>query len=442
MSRWAALLQSPAFRLFWIGEAISVLGDQFYLVALPLLTFDLTKSPAALGAVLMTAAIPRALLIPVGGVLVDRFSPQRVFLASSALRGLIVGALTLLVFTHSLSLWHLFALSALFGVVDALAFPAFMSLPPRMVDESRLERANAAIQGTAQLSGMLGPALAGVLIAATGVPLAFAIDTASFCVSALTLWWMIRLLPLDRHVPAAVTRATTGKATPSAPGDAVRSLRAAVLYTWRDPVLRTVLMIVAAINVGVLGPIGVGLPSLALRELHGDSRLLGLVMGIFGAGTLAGTLLAAFARRPTRAGRVTSWSTWALATAMGLVGLGTRTPWPTIIVPVMLLAAGIALGYLNIIGISWLQARVPAEMMGRVMAFMILAANGLVPFSYALSGLVAERDVVYLFVGGAAAVSAAWLAAQGQQFRSATWGVAPSPKTATAALASADPDPT
>src|SRR6187401_2569774 len=105
-------IQKPAgplsvrnFRLLWIGEGISLLGDQFYLIALPWLVLQLTGSALALGTVMALASIPRALFMLVGGVLVDRFSPRKVIFASNLIRMILVGLLAALVLTNNIQLW-------------------------------------------------------------------------------------------------------------------------------------------------------------------------------------------------------------------------------------------------------------------------------------------------------------------------------------------------
>lgn len=418
MSVFIQLLRSRIFRLFWIGEAISVLGDQFYLLALPLLTLQLTGSPAQLGAVLMTAAIPRAVLMPIGGVLVDRWSPQFILLMSNLVRGIVVGCVTALVVFGTVEVWHLYVLAGLFGAVDALSFPAYMSFTPRLVDHTKLEAANAAIQGTARLAAMVGPALAGVLVASVGMLGAFAIDTASFAASVMTLWLVVRMLPRAAQTEPSTQRDDHVEQRQASLGEVVR-------YTFGDPVLRTVLVIVASINLGVLGPVGVGLPALILKQMGGSATLLGVTMGTFGAGSLIGMVIAALAPRPKRAGRITSYATGTLAVAMTTVGIGVMFTEAFALVFVMLFVGGVSLGYLDVVGLSWLQARVPSFMMGRVMAFMVLAANGLTPISYALSGFIAEAGVVPLFLGGGAAVACAWLAARSKAFKNASWSLSP-----------------
>lgn len=406
------LLESRIFRLFWAGEVISVLGDQFYLLALPWLTLELTGSPSMLGNVLMAAAIPRAALMPVGGILVDRWSPQSVLLLSNAVRGVIVTVLTVILVADMIQVWHLAVLGAAFGAADALAYPAFASITPRLVDADRLPAANAAIQGTAQIAGMIGPALAGVVVTIVGMAGAFAIDALSFAVSVATLLWLARLL-----AARSAARPAPGAAQPS---EAPKALLDVARFIVTDPVLRTVLVISAAINLGVLGPIAVGLPALVRGGLGAGVTTLGIVMGMFAAGALAGIAAAALAPRPSRPGPVTRWAAGALAAGMALLGVATMFPRIVALVFVTVFIAGAALGYLNVQGRSWLQARVPKAMLGRVMSLLALSANGLGPISYAASGFAAEHTIAGVFLGGGALVGLAWIFARDPAFSNAT----------------------
>src|SRR3954468_15218990 len=126
-------LRLPHFRNLWIGVTISLLGDQFYLVALPWLALQLTRSSVALGTILMTAAIPRAVLMLVGGAVTDRFSARRVLMATAAARPLLVGGVAVLVWLGLIRVWELYALGFLFGVADAFSFPAGPALMPTLV---------------------------------------------------------------------------------------------------------------------------------------------------------------------------------------------------------------------------------------------------------------------------------------------------------------------
>jgi MFS family permease len=127
------VLRRRDFRLLWIGEAISLLGDQFYMIALPWLVLQLTGDALAMGAVLALGGIPRALFMLVGGALTDRFSPRNVMLTSNLLRLGLVSILAVMVITGAMQLWMLFAFALLFGLADAFFFPAQSAIIPRLV---------------------------------------------------------------------------------------------------------------------------------------------------------------------------------------------------------------------------------------------------------------------------------------------------------------------
>ncbi|MDP9121992.1 MAG: MFS transporter, partial [Acidobacteriota bacterium] len=141
------LLLAP-FRNLWLGVTVSLLGDQFYLVALPWLVLQMTGSSLALGTILMTAAIPRAALMLAGGVVTDRFSARRVLITTASTRALLVGTVAVLIWLHVIELWHLYVLTFAFGVADAFSFPAGAALVPTLVAPRQLQAANSLLQSS------------------------------------------------------------------------------------------------------------------------------------------------------------------------------------------------------------------------------------------------------------------------------------------------------
>src|SRR6266545_7137967 len=196
----ASPLSVRNFRLLWIGEGISLLGDQFYMIALPWLVLQLTGSALALGTVMALAGIPRALFVLVGGAFVDRFSPRSVMIASNLARLVLVVLLSALVLTNTIRIEMLYAFALAFGLADSFYFPGQSAIIPQLLPEDQLQAGNTFVQGTAQLSLFLGPVLAGALIAllghaatadsassTEGIGIAFGIDALSFVASLLCL---------------------------------------------------------------------------------------------------------------------------------------------------------------------------------------------------------------------------------------------------------------
>jgi MFS family permease len=389
-------LQYRDFRLLWVGQGVSLLGDQFQAVALAWLVLSLTGSGLALGLVFVASAIPRAIFILVGGALADRFEPRRLLLFSDIVRGLTVGVMTVLVVTDSIEIWHLIVMGVLFGTVDALFFPALNTIVPSLVETDRLEAANAIVQGTSQLTGLIGPALAGVLVAVVGTGAAFAIDTASFAVAALCL---AAIRPRPRTVLAPAAPTSDAPAKPSLWGE----IRAGVRYAMSDPAIATLLILSAALNLAFSGPIAVGLPWLASERFGGDAALFGLMIAGFGAGAVIGAIAAGSLPRPRRTGRLLMAVGFGLGIGVGAIGLA-----PNALAVIALLALmGLGIGYVNVIVIAWLQARIDPEMRGRVMGLVMLASFGLAPISLVIAGLLVDIAATAMFLAAGGIVLAA-----------------------------------
>lgn len=388
------LLRNRNFRLLWVGEAISLLGDQFYLIALPWLVLQLTGDALAVGAVLALAGVPRALFMLVGGALTDRFSPRMVMLASNLLRMVLVVLLSGLVLGGLIQLWMLYLLALAFGVIDAFFFPAQSAIVPRLVGKEQLQAANAIIQGTMQVSLFAGPVLAGTLIAllgngqggqdVAGIGLAFAFDALTFLASAVTLW-MVR----DGGPAGATGEAREEESL-------LTAIAAGLRAVWKDPALRAFFLLIAVSNFLVNGPIIVGIPVLAGTRFAGGAAAFGIIMSAYGGGSLTGTLLAALLPRPP--GRVMGVILGAIWSGLGLgvlaLGLISTTP----LAAVTAFAMGAANGYVVILFVTWLQRRTSEDMLGRMMSLLMLASVGLLPVSNVLTGALVSLNARALFV--------------------------------------------
>jgi MFS family permease len=172
-------LRNRYFRLLWAGRAISALGDQCYLVALPWLILQLMNSGVALGTVMMTGAIPMVVLMLVGGVLSDRLSARRILIVTASARTVCVATIGALVALHAVALWQIYLLALAFGIADAFAMPASQTLVPSIVEPEQLPAANSITQGTQQLTTIVGPAPAGLIVKSLGTSWAFFIDAVS-----------------------------------------------------------------------------------------------------------------------------------------------------------------------------------------------------------------------------------------------------------------------
>src|SRR5450759_196891 len=239
---WQALAV-PRFRLLWVSEAVSVLGDQFQYIALAWLVISLTGSGLALGAVLIAVAVPRAILIVPFGVLADRRPARGLMVAAHLTRGVIVGAIAALAVTGAASVPALVVLGALFGAADAVYMPAQQAFLPRTVEAERLPSANALLQGTLQAASMVGAPLAGIVIAIAGTGAAFALDAVSFFVAALVILLMAPATARRPEVPADAAPASAGTAHASTGPSFRTQLGAGIRYVVADPAIRTLMLL-------------------------------------------------------------------------------------------------------------------------------------------------------------------------------------------------------
>ncbi|MEO6059061.1 MAG: MFS transporter, partial [Candidatus Limnocylindria bacterium] len=303
------------FRFLFSGETISVIGDQFHFVALAWLTLQLTGSGLALGTVLMVAAIPRGVFMLVGGALSDRFSPRSLMLGSNAIRSVLVGILAALVLTGRAELWQLYVMAGIFGVVDALFYPAVGTILPMLVDEETLPPANALMQGSQQFASLIGPAAAGVLVALVNTGPAFVIDAVSFAVASVALLFVVG----GRRAPAA-------EGPHEAQPGVLSSIGEGLGYAFGDPAVRSLIVLTAAFNFALSGPLTVGLPYLADQRFEGGSAAFGILLSGFGGGALLGAVLAGSIQRVPRLGSAVLAIGVGLGVLVALIGFAPSVP--------------------------------------------------------------------------------------------------------------------
>jgi MFS family permease len=310
-----------------------------------------------------------------------------------------VAILGSVVFAGAAELWMLYAFALVFGVADAFFFPAQTSIVPELVDADLLQRANGIVQGTAQATVLVGPAIAGLVIAslgsqaavdgaaagmaagAAGIGVALLLDAATFLVSLVTLW----LIRPRAHVSQAS-------------GSMVADIKAGFRYVLDIRGLRTMVLLSLGANLLIVGPFEVGVPVIAYSRLPEGAAAFGILMSAFGGGSLLGLAFGAMlpAPRPSRFAVV-------VIGALAFAGLGLVVlPFvrSTLIAAAVLAIAGAALGFGNLHGMTWVQSRVRPDLMGRVMSVMILGSIGLVPVSMLIAGAVVQVSLDGLFVVG------------------------------------------
>ncbi|NHZ61603.1 MFS transporter [Massilia genomosp. 1] len=391
----AALLGEPNFRWMMGGAIISAMGDQFTMIALPWLVLVSTGDPLKMGLVIALMSVPRAVFILLGGALVDHYSPKSMLMISKYVNTVLLGLLAAMVLSGHTQLLLIGALALAIGFASAFSIPAGTSMLPNVVAPAQLPLANGVMMGIRQVIMLAGPLLAGMLIAlfgdgsraggaanANGIGIAFALDSASFLLSAWTLS-KVRLL----HA-----------APKTAPQPVLRAVGAGVKMVWNDMALRTSMLYWGLCAFVVGGAMQVALPVLAKTVLHGASAL-GLIMGVHGAGSLAGMALSGVLGKF----RVRNFGTTVLLVdvlvGLLLVPLGlVAATWQA---AALLLAIGVLGGFMQVAVFSWLQQRVPRAMLGRAMSIFMFIVMGVAPLSAALTGWLLQYMTLAQLFGGA-----------------------------------------
>ena len=401
-ARPASPLRRRDFRLMWAGQAISSLGDQFALVALPWLALVLTGSALALGGVLAVMAVPRAALMLLGGVYVDRLSPRRVMLLSNGARLIAVTGLAVIVLAGDVTLAMVYVFALVFGVADAFFFPAQQAIIPALVEPAEIPAANAIAQSTTQLTVFAGPAVAGLLVAGlgstgsnpglVGIGVALLVDALSFVISIVTL---------------VVIR--SGSTQHGAGEPVMTALRVGLSFVWGWPSLRFVVLFAMGINFFVVGPLYVGLPMIAYARLPEGAAAYGTLMSALGGGSLIGMIAVATLPRPRP--ELVGSSVVALMAVMGIGVAATSMVTSTLIASLIVGLVGFGMGYANLTFISWAQQRIPPALMGRVFSLILLGSVALIPVSQVLAGALVQVSLSGMLLGAGIMTTLATLAA-------------------------------
>jgi MFS family permease len=383
-------LKGWSFRRLWAASGLSMLADQAFLVALTWLVLRLAGSGAELGAVLAVASVPGAVLMPLGGVLSDRSSPVLIMIGTSVGRVLLLAVLAALILTDVIQLWHVYVISAGLSALDAFYYPASMAIVPSLVNQDRLGAANALIQGVEQASSILGPALAGSLLALAGLGASFGATALLFLVAAALLGTLARAA---NQAAGLAENQEQEREQSTTRGELVEGLR----YVARDPVIRSLLLIVLGTNLAMMGPLYVG--GAVLSELRlGGAGAFGTLVAAAGAGSLIGIVSAGSVRRFRRRGLVELSLTGVLGIIVASIAF---VPSLAVAIPLAVVIGTIA-SFLGVITISWLQERAEPGLLGRVMSLVMFSAVALDPISFALAGVLVEVNLEATFVGAGA----------------------------------------
>jgi MFS family permease len=364
-------LHARNFRIFYIGQAVSLVGSWMTRVAMGWLVYRLTDSAFLLGVVGFAGQIPAFLLAPIAGWLADRVSKWRILVITQTLAMLQSFALAALTLSGAVRIWHLVALAVFQGVVDAFDMTTRQSFVVEMVDRREdLPNAIALNSMSFNAARMIGPSVAGILIGLWNEGACFLIDGISYLAVIVSLFRM------------AVPPFVAASGAPSLR----RGLGEGFRYAFASPTIRSVLL-----SIALLGTVGMSysviMPVIARDVLHGEAHTLGFLLSAVGVGALAGGVYLASSRSISRLG--TRISIAAFAASFWLVGLGlSRTLWLSL---GLMFLIGLCFMVQMASGNTFIQTTVADDKRGRVMSLYTMAFMGSAPLGSLVTGQLADR---------------------------------------------------
>ncbi len=383
-------LRHRNYRLFFCGQLISLVGTWMQSVAQAWLVYRLTGSAVLLGFVGFASQIPVFLLAPLGGSVADRYDRRHVLIATQTAAMLVAFILAGLTLTGRVQVWQILVLASLLGVINSVDIPTRQAFAVDIVGRDDLINAIALNSSMVNGARIVGPAVAGVLVASVGEGWCFLVNAVSYL--ALIAGLLMMNMAERTFVPL--------------PGSALASILEGFRYVRRTGPVRALLLLLGLVSLMGM-PYAVLMPVFADQILHGGPRGLGLLMGASGAGALIGAVVLA-ARKGIRG--LGHWIAFAAAGfGMSLILFSlSRSFWLS---AVLLVPAGFSMMIEMAASNTMIQSLIPDALRGRVMAVYSMMFMGMAPFGALLAGALAHRigAPVTVMVGGSACVAGAAL---------------------------------
>lgn len=398
-------LKHRPFALLWTGQTISRLGDSLYRIALAWWVLEKTGSAVAMGTVLVFSQIPMLLFLLIGGVVVDRLPRLRVMFISDTLSGLVITFVAVFSWLDILQIWHIYIASMIFGFVEAFFFPAYQAAVPQITPPEMLTSANSLTGLSQRVTGIVGPALGAVLVAAGGTSLTFSLDALSFFISALCVFSMLR-----SNLEKIQSQPDTGgneRSLKDLLKQGFTDLRDGFKLVMTIPWIWITILIFGFINITEASPRAVAMPFFIKQDLGADVQLLGLFGSAASLGFVIGMILLGQYVRLPRRGLLGYLSV--IVTGAALLPFAFKLTVPILVTSMFM--GGLSTSVFALIWTHTLQEMVPGELLGRVYSIDALGSFVLLPIGFSIAGWATDlvgAPTVFL-IGGLGTITLAAL---------------------------------
>jgi MFS family permease len=358
------------FRLFFIGQLISLTGTWMQYMAMSWLVYRLTNSAFALGIIGFSSQISIFFITPFAGVWADRWNRHRIVIVTQILAMLEALSLAFLVFTNTATVWHVISLSIFLSLVNSFDIPMRQSFTVDMI-ENKEDIGNAIALNSLMfnIARFIGPPIAGILVVFFGEAICFLLNGISY-IGVIIALMLMKIVPQTKA---------------SSNNHFWENMKEGLLYTFGFPPMRFILMLMGVVSLVVM-PYAVLMPVFARDVLHGNSQTLGFLMGAAGLGALVGAIYLASKKGVRGLERTIALSTFILSAGLIVLSFSSGL-WPS-----LFLMAFIGFGIMVNTASSntVLQTLVDDDKRGRVMSFYTMAFIGLSPFGSLLAGSLAS----------------------------------------------------
>jgi MFS family permease len=363
-------LKHRNYQYFFVGQLLSLIGTWMQTVAQSWLVYRLTGSTVLLGLISFSGQIPVFLLAPVGGAIADKYNRQRILQITQTAAMILASVLTILTLTDTIQVWHIFLLSALLGLANAFDIPTRQAFIVDIVRREDLTNAIALNSSMFNGARIVGPAVAGILVASVGEGWCFGINALSY-IAVLTGLFLIKI-QAQRKVPV--------------PGSAVSNIVEGFKFVAKTSPIRSLLLLLGVVSL-MGSPYAVLMPIFADQILKGGASGLGILMGASGVGALAGALALAARKSLRGLGRWIAFASAGFGTCLILFSFSSSF-W---LAAAFLVPAGFAMMVQMASSNTLVQSMVPDNLRGRVMAVYSMMFMGMAPLGAMFAGTVAQN---------------------------------------------------
>lgn len=378
-------LRYPNFRLYFIGQLISLTGSWMQIVAQGWLVFDLTKSELWLGIVACAAGLPALILSPFAGVLVDRMSRRKILLFSQTMQMILAFILAWLTFTHEVQVWHIVTLAFFLGVTNAIDAPARQTIIADLVSREELSSGIMLNSIMFNASRVFGPAAAGIALTNFGPAVCFFLNGASF----LAVIFMLVIMQV-KHTARGAANVSP-----------IQRLKEGLAFSRQHSTIAPLLLLAVSASIFTAN-ISQLLPAYADKILHSPEAAYANLSTAFGVGAVISGVFMAYLGRVFGRGRIVT-AMAAFVMVLGVLFAFTTTESIAVVL-IALFGFGIILEFVTVN--TLIQSEVPDEFRGRVMSLYTLAWFGFSPFGALALGAMAEvigtpaAMAIYAVIGG------------------------------------------